>query len=245
VVWAIPFGLARSGRGQRSAAAPRRRRRARLARLGAGLLVAAGAWSAARASDHLDGPRATADRQADIADVFAFTSPENPPHVVLAMTVYPFATASSTFSSQVDYVFRVRRVSALSPLTLDATPLDVTCRFDQPGSATCTAPGGLRLTTAIGDTSGGGPALGPMRVFAGLRAEPAFFDRQGALSTIATGRWAFTGHDAFAGANVLAIVVELDATIAFGAGAGSGSGAPQDGSAPILAVAAETVRRAP
>jgi hypothetical protein len=188
--------------------------------------------SIGRASDHLDGPRATADPQADITDVFAFTSPEDPSRVVLAMALTPFATKASTFSTQVDYAFRVERATALTPLTLDPTPLDVVCTFTSatPQRVTCTGPGGLQASAAVGDTSGG---AGAMRLFAGLRSDPAFFDRQGALATVASGQASFTGQNAFAGANVLAIVVELPS------GTFADAGPP-----PVLAVAAETVRKA-
>ncbi len=207
--------------------------------------------SAVLASDHLDGPRAVANPQADIADVFAFTSPENPAHVVLAMTVTPFASSPSAdggggavFSDGIDYVFRIRRIIAPSPFTLDSAVLDVTCDFDgaPPQHVRCAAPNGLTATTAIGDTTGGGDASSPFRLFAGLRSDPAFFDRQGALATMATGRAAFTGQNAFAGANVLAIVVEIDSAAAFGV---AGAATPGDGGSarPILAVAAETIRR--
>jgi hypothetical protein len=200
------------------------------------------------ASDHLDGPRVIADPQADIADVFAFTSPTDPSHVVLAMTVTPFASASASFPADIDYVFRVRRIVALSPFTLDDPVLDVACSFDAPpldaGSpqhVTCSAPGGLTATAAVGDDTGGGAASSPMRVFAGLRSDPAYFDRQGALATLSTGRASFTGQNAFSGANVLAIVVEIDSVAAFGAPDGGtidgGSGRP------VLSVAAETARR--
>ena len=217
-------------------------------------LAAAGvlaALSTVRASDHLDGPRVTADPQADITDVFAFTSPESPSRVVLAMTVSPYASSSSKFSSQVDYVFRVRLVTAPNPLTIDATARDVTCSFDDgaPQKVTCSAPGGLQAQATVGDVTGGTGA-GGMRVFAGLRSDPAFFDRQGALATIATGRVAFTGQNAFAGANVLALVVEIDARAAFApetdAGAdGGGAGSDAGTAMPVLAVAGETVRRGP
>ena len=204
----------------------------------AGAVAALVALTNARASDHLDGPRTTADPQADITDVFAFTSPENQAHVVLAMTVTPFASASSTFSSRVDYLFRIRRVAAAAPLTPDPTPLDVTCEFDDgvPQKMTCAAPGGLQVAVAVGDATGGGGSQAPIRAFAGLRSDPAFFDRQGVLATLASGRPSFTGQNAFAGANVLAIVVELDTMAAF---AGTGAGA----TLPVLAVACETVRR--
>jgi hypothetical protein len=202
----------------------------------AGAVIVGGAatmavLSVGRASDHLDGTRVTADPQGDIADVFAFTSPEDPSHVVLAMTVTPFATDASTFAPQVDYAFRVQRVDALSPLTLDGVALDVVCTFDSgaPQTVTCTGPAGLHASAPVG---GGGSAPGPMRVFAGLRSDPAFFDRQGALATVATGVASFSGHNAFAGANVLAIVVEMESAAFVDAGG-----------PPVLAVAAETVRR--
>ena len=39
-------------------------------------------------SDHVDGPRQIGDPPADLTDLFAFTSPENPAHTVLAMNVF-------------------------------------------------------------------------------------------------------------------------------------------------------------
>ena len=219
--------------------------------VGAAAAMAIGAaLSTVHASDHLDGPRTAADPQADIADLFAFTSPENPAHVVLAMTVTPFASESSRFSSQVDYVFRIRRVITPAPLILDTTTLDVTCDFDDatPQNVTCSAPSGLQLTTAVGDHTGGGNPLSPMRVFAGLRSDPAFFDRQGALATMTSGRDSFTGQNAFEGANVLAVVVELDSTTALVPvlDVGRSSDSSAMGTPPsLLAVAAETTRGTP
>jgi hypothetical protein len=198
------------------------------------------------ASDHLDGPRVTADPAADVTDVFAFTSPEDPSRVVLIMAVTPYATDASTFSSLVNYAFRVERVEALSPLTLDTTPRDVVCTFSSaaPQKVTCTAPGGLSATATVGEPSGGTGE--GMRVFAGLRSDPAFFDRQGALATVASGRASFTGTNAFAGANVLAIVVEIESA-AFTLGPADAAAptvpdAAEAAAPPILAVAAETVR---
>jgi hypothetical protein len=204
--------------------------------------TALAALGVVRASDHLDGPRATADPQADIADVFAFTSPSDPTRVVLAMTVAPFASDAGSFSPSVDYAFRVQRVAALQPLTLDGTTLDVVCTVDAgDGGAptmTCHGPGGASGTAPVGQVDAG---AGAMRVFAGLRSDPAFFDRQGALATVASGRASFSGHNAFAGANVLALVVELPASLFAAPNDAGGEGAAP----PVLAVAAETVRRGP
>lgn len=199
-----------------------------IAAAGATAVVAVG-----RASDHLDGPRVTADPPADITDVFAFTSPADPSKVVLAMAVTPFATDASAFDPAVTYAFRVQRVDALQPLTLHGTSLDVVCSTgDASAVMTCAGPDGTSGSAAVGDTGGGS---GTIRVFAGLRSDPAFFDRQGALATIASGRASFTGQNAFAGANVLAIVVELP----------SSAFAPEAGAPPVLAVAGETVRGSP
>ncbi|HEY3821962.1 MAG TPA: DUF4331 family protein [Polyangiaceae bacterium] len=202
-------------------------------------VAAAGALavlSVGHASDHLDGPRTTADPQADITDVFAFTSPEDPSKVVLAMAVTPYASDASTFSSDVEYAFRVQLVDAINPLSLSGAPLDVVCDLADEGGAptmTCNGPQGSTGSAVVGAT--GGSAAGSIRVFAGLRSDPAFFDRQGALATIQTGVASFTGTNAFAGANVLAIVVELDSTLFSG----------DSGARPVLAVAAETVRGSP
>ena len=40
-------------------------------------------------SDHVDGPRSIGEPAADVTDLFAFTSPENPARTVLAMCVFP------------------------------------------------------------------------------------------------------------------------------------------------------------
>jgi hypothetical protein len=215
------------------------KRRPALALAALASCAAVAALSTGRASDHLDGPRVTADPQSDITDVFAFTSPGDPSRVVLAMALTPYASASARFSSGVDYVFRIRRVSAPNPLTLDPTALDVACDFDDGGVQTvrCTAPRGLSAQALVGDTGAEAGPAPSMRVFAGLRSDPSFFDRQGALASIAADRTSFTGQNAFAGANVLAIVVEIDSRAAFGP---SDAGAPSG--LPTLAVAAETER---
>src|SRR6185369_5792356 len=62
-------------------------------------------------SDHVDGPRSIGDPAADISDLFAFTSPENPARTVLVMCVFPSAGESAIFSNAVDHAIVVRRVT--------------------------------------------------------------------------------------------------------------------------------------
>jgi hypothetical protein len=48
-------------------------------------------------SDHVDGPRSIGDPSADVTDLFAFTSPENPARTVLAMCVFPADECSISY----------------------------------------------------------------------------------------------------------------------------------------------------
>ena len=47
-------------------------------------------------SDHVDGPRSIGEPAADVTDLFAFTSRENPARTVLAMCVFPSAGEDAT-----------------------------------------------------------------------------------------------------------------------------------------------------
>jgi hypothetical protein len=185
-----------------------------------------------RAADHLDGPGATKDPAADITDVYAFTSPETAGHVVLVMNVFPLATSAAKFSDKVEYNFRIREITGTSPVTLGATALDVKCTTDAAmAKMTCAAPGGLSKTVDIGMTTGA--TTDDIRVFAGLRSDPFFFDLDAFKATVKdkTPKFTMPGKNFFDKANVLSIVVELNVAKAFGK------------AAPILTVAAETMRK--
>ena len=62
-------------------------------------------------SDHVDGPRSVGDPSADLTDLFAFTSPENPTRTVLCACVFPSAGEDAIFSNVIDHSIIVRRVS--------------------------------------------------------------------------------------------------------------------------------------
>src|SRR5439155_15138416 len=88
-------------------------------------VVAAVIAQSARAADHDDGPAVKLDRAADITDVYAFMSPDPAAsgHLVLIMNVSPAASSSAALDSGLDYVFRVRRVTGTSPVTVSDAPL--------------------------------------------------------------------------------------------------------------------------
>lgn len=186
--------------------------------------------------DHLDAPGVRGDPAADITDVLAFMSPDpaTPHHLVLVMNVAPWATTTSTFAEHVDYAFRIRRVAAGAPIAFEEDALDVVCTFAS-GTMTCNAPSSLTASAALNQVAGApGDA---MRVFAGLRSDPLFFDRDAYAASVASGalKLSDAGTNAFAGQNVLGLVVEIDAALAFG---GTDAGVPTA----TLSVAAETKR---
>ncbi len=60
-------------------------------------------------SDHIDGPRTTADPSIDLSDLFAFTSPADPKRTVLIADAFPFAGETALFSNAVDHSMVMRR----------------------------------------------------------------------------------------------------------------------------------------
>jgi hypothetical protein len=184
-------------------------------------------------SDHISGPRALAEPIADITDVYAFPSPQDPQHLVLVLNTLPFAQPGSVFSDGLIYRFRLRPLVRKpgpqpAPFEVGETEFVVDCVFDAPVEAsdggasdggpprqqgTCTTPDGASLTFAVGDVAG---STGPtVRVFAGVRWDPFFMDAPAALKTIATQQLCFTDPGAIYldGKNVLSLVIELDLSL--------------------------------
>src|SRR6266850_8107182 len=139
-------------------------------------------------SDHVDGPRSIGEPAADITDLFAFTSPENPARIVLAMCVFPSAGEHAVFSNVVDHSIVVRRaaVAGVGNTAKFETP-DEEIRFsfrfetlqrDAAGKVTqrgvCTLPDGRKLQLAVNDERGASTSEGDFRVFAGLRSDPFY-----------------------------------------------------------------------
>ena len=86
-------------------------------------------------SDHVDGPRQIGDPAADLTDLFAFTSPENPARTVVAANVFPTAGAEAIFSNAVNHsiVIRRARVAGLGDAAKFETSdpeIRFSCRFD-------------------------------------------------------------------------------------------------------------------
>lgn len=168
-------------------------------------------------SDHVDGPRSIGDPAADLSDLFAFTSPEDPSRTVVAANVFPSAGARAIFSNAITHSIVIRRVTVAS-LGNDAKfktgdhEYRFSCRFDAleraPGDAepiqrgTCTLPGGQVLRFVVNDEKGASTPDGVFRVFAGLRSDPFFLAWLPAILKKVPN---LLQHD-----NVLCIVIEFD-----------------------------------
>lgn len=198
-------------------------------------------------SDHFSGPRAIAGPQCDICDLYAFVSPEHDGNLVLVMDVVPRATTASSFSEAIICRFRLRTVTVggtgtAAAFTLDAREIVFDCTFDAARtsggtltqSGRCLTPGGDAIPFSLNDEAGGAGA--GVRVFAGLRSEPFFLDFDAMMATLKTGKLSFTspGTLVAAGANVLSLVVEIDAGTLRTLGLG-----------PLVSVVGETVAAGP
>ncbi|MDH3902790.1 MAG: DUF4331 domain-containing protein [Xanthomonadales bacterium] len=158
---------------------------------------------------------------ADILDFYAFMNPpctvvggsgcEAPPEeLILALTVNPSATKDSRFSDSVVYHIYFENDVGLRN--------QIDCSINAEQMITCAGLNGLSVTAPVGEVG----VNGDIRVFAGLRDDPAFLDTAALKMFETTGVAAFSppGVDGFAGNNVLAIVVGIKNN-SFPAGSGS------------------------
>lgn len=205
-----------------------RRRRVLLAVAAAIATTAIGTYAyRAAASDHRDSALLTANPAEDIADVYTFLSPTDPNRVVLAMTVSGFIPPSENgttfFDPQILYEIKLdtdgdavedRVIQAfvtgsgphqvmhfrgpVAPLAAGTTDRVV------PGPEVATVRVSHSADPIIADRNG-------VKVFAGVRDDPFFFDLAQFKHVVAGEAASFNnpGADAFAGFNVLALVIEL------------------------------------
>lgn len=185
-----------------------------LGALGLGL----GIWTTSRpadAADHNDPPSrvtgASADRAADIADVFAWHTDDG--KTVIALTFAgpnePAADQAGMFDRDVLYTIHIdtdddreadhdiRARFGVSPSGNWGVQLE-----GVPG-ADGTQAGAVEYVNRIAGSQG--------FFWAGLREDPFFFDLEGFRNTVSTGTLAFDNtRDFFAGKNSSAIVIELE-----------------------------------
>lgn len=174
-------------------------------------------------ADHIDAPSVT-NAPTDIADFYAFESPQNAQNLVFVATLQglltPANTGSANFSEDVLVEFNIDNDGDnVEDLVIQAIPRDgkmyvfgpyapsekgLNSRIDDTRTPAVTD------ITAYGENAKTGSNAGVM-VFAGPRDDPFFFDLgayQNILGGTASG-FSDPGTDAFAGTNVMAIAVEM------------------------------------
>lgn len=207
----------------------------------AGLAVIALVSARGHAADRAAAPALASSAMADITDVYAWMAGAN---LNLVMDVSPLDAGDQRFGPEVQYAFHLTSKPTLSaPGGHDAT---VIIRFASSTSAEAWVTDATGTKDYVmGDPSGpGGVAstTGKLRLFAGRRSDPAFFNRGGFTSGVAaidnliatqppasdlagcpagmTAAQALgirnllaAGSDSFAQANVMALVVAVDKSL--------------------------------
>ncbi|WP_223646248.1 DUF4331 family protein [Corallococcus sp. EGB] len=147
------------------------------------MALSLGAGSAS-ASDHLDTPTVIEDPSADIADLFAWMSPDGQ-RLNLAMTV-----VAHRFSDQLQYVFHVSSGKRFGETTAD---LSIQCRFDAANTAECWAGDVDHVRGDASRVAGIEGRQKRFRVFAGLRDDPFFNNVKGTRAALDVAKAALQG----------------------------------------------------
>lgn len=177
------------------------------------------------ASDHIDAP-AVMGTGSDITDFYAFQSPSNSSNMVFVVNVQgllaPSATAAASFDQAVMLEINIDNSSTkdnMEDLVIQATFKDGKVRVYGPVAPsqkglTSTLMGSASYVEANVTAYGSNAVIGEksgMKVFAGPRDDPFFFDL-GAYQDVINGdasSFNNPGTDTFKGTNVMALVVEL------------------------------------
>jgi uncharacterized protein DUF4331 len=193
-----------------------------------------------QAANHAASPTLAANPMADITDVYSWMTGSN---LNLVMNVSPIDDGTRSFGPAVQYVFHLTSKPRLGVTAAAGTETQVILRFASNTSVECwvTNPSTGTKDYVTGDpsnTAGVTSLLGKVKVFAGRRSDPAFFnaagfrmavtslglispvpDLAGCPTAIDAGQalglrtQLATGGDAFATANVMAIVVQIDKSL--------------------------------
>lgn len=176
------------------------------------------------AADHIDAPAVTGTGS-DITDVYAFQSPADADNIVFVVNVQgllaPSATAAASFDEEVMIEINIDNSATkdnMEDLVIQAAFENGKVKVYGPEAPAQKGLISSLLKSAPVEASisayGSNPLMGEnngIKVFAGPRDDPFFFDLNQYKAIIGGTATSFNnpGTDAFAGTNVLAIVVEV------------------------------------
>ncbi len=155
--------------------------------VGLGALVLMGLHvSTSHAADHRDSDMLAmaANSAADINDVYTWMTADHS-KLNLVMTVQPFAAADATFSPNVQYVFHVSSMAAFGATT--QTETKIICEFASATSVQCWVGGNEYVTGDPSHTAGLASTDGKVKIFAGQRKDPFFFQLGGFKHAVSDG----------------------------------------------------------
>lgn len=177
------------------------------------------------AADHIDAPAVTGSKS-DITDFYVFQSPSNSSNMVFVVNVQgllaPSATAAASFDPEVMIEINIDNSSTkdnIEDLVIQATfeggkvktygPVNPI----QTGLASTLVTSESPVEAAVSGYSGA-PVIGEaneMKIFAGPRDDPFFFDLNQYKKIIGGTATSFNnpGDDTFKGTNVMSIVIEI------------------------------------
>ncbi len=156
---------------------------------------------------------AAADPIAELADLYAFVAPDcvavggtgceaDPDELIVALTINRGATGAEQFSEDVIYHFYFENDADIER--------QIDCAFSADQVVTCTGMDGLEASARVGNVG----VNGDLRVYAGLRDDPMWFDADAfdAFEEIGIAAYDGSGVDSLAGSNVMAIVLGIKIT---------------------------------
>jgi hypothetical protein len=179
-------------------------------RIGAAAATLAGLTLAAAtvlAYDHRDSPRVLEDPAADLSDLYVWHANDRVYAIItFAGRRAPESGQTGTYDAGVLYRLHIGYDSP-SPWSEEVLIRFGQNRLGQWGVQVDPLPGAERVTGPVEEVI---TTQGGLRVFAGLRDDPFFFDLQGLEDSLATSSQQFDRtRDSFAGTNATAIVLEM------------------------------------
>jgi hypothetical protein len=186
------------------------------------------------AADHIDAPAVTGASSAslgnDITDVYAFQSPADNSKMVLVCNVQglmsPTASATATFPNNVMYEMNIDNTGDnVEDLVIQFLVQNGKVRAYGPvmpsvkGTVSTVLTSGPVTEVAVTAYGASSPTVGTnsngIKIFAGPRDDPFFFDLARFKEILAGTQTGFRspGVDAFAGTNVMSLVIELPKTL--------------------------------
>ena len=171
------------------------------------------------ASDHIDGPITTEYGAADLTDLFVFPTPSRVGFLTLVMNAHPMLPPTGHFEERLRYIFRIRQASLFSDgvYTLVQSEHTISCSFKSPhdkdqNKMICSSNKGLKIEGQLNRIN----QNETLKVWAGMRSDPFFFDAKWAIAASKEGKLIpGSSKNTMDKLNVLSIVLEIDVSKLF------------------------------